>query len=81
MQLDKSAYQSYLLRLRRLEREGQPVWCASLESSITGHRQDFPDLDALVAFLLQEFGKQPDKAPAASQSIRSAAHDEGVRSP
>lgn len=42
---------SYLLRLWQVERNGEPVWWASLENPRTGERQSFADLAELFAFL------------------------------
>jgi hypothetical protein len=56
MSKEQPDYLSYLLRLwRDIHRgEGQAVWHASLESSLTGKRQGFSSLDDLFAFLRQE---------------------------
>jgi hypothetical protein len=51
-------YASYLLRLWRTERDGRPVWHASLEGTADGQRLNFSSLDALVAFLERHFGLQ-----------------------
>jgi hypothetical protein len=42
---------SYLLHLWQVERNGEPVWWASLENPRTGERQAFADLAELFAFL------------------------------
>ena len=42
---------AYMLRLRQVWRDGQPVWQASVESPHTGERHAFAGLEALVAFL------------------------------
>jgi hypothetical protein len=59
----RSNYQSYLLRLWRTKgaqdshRIGpEPVWRASLQSSLTGQRQHFPTLNDLFGFLEQQTG-------------------------
>lgn len=44
-------YESYLLRLWESDEAGQLVWRASLESSDTGERRGFADLDSLFAYL------------------------------
>jgi len=44
-------YESYLLRLWESDEAGQLVWRASLESSDTGERRGFTDLDSLFAYL------------------------------
>jgi len=47
---DRSAYQSYLLRLWRVK-EGEEGWRASLESAQTGERRGFATLDALFDYV------------------------------
>jgi hypothetical protein len=42
---------SYLLHLWQVERDGEPVWWASLENPRTGERQAFADLAEMFAFL------------------------------
>jgi hypothetical protein len=42
---------SYLLHLWQVERNGEPVWWASLENPRTGERQIFADLAELYVFL------------------------------
>lgn len=42
---------SYLLHLWQVERNGEPVWWASLENPRTGERLAFADLAELFAFL------------------------------
>ena len=49
-------YVSYLLRLRRSDRDGQPIWRASLESTRDGQRLEFGSVEALIAFLSARFG-------------------------
>jgi hypothetical protein len=49
-------YASYLLRLIKSDRQGQPAWRASLESTRDGERLEFAGLEALVAFLIARFG-------------------------
>ncbi|MEJ2750952.1 MAG: hypothetical protein P8183_24050 [Anaerolineae bacterium] len=44
-------YVSYLLRLWQAEDNGESVWRASLESSQTGQRWAFANLDEALAFL------------------------------
>ena len=56
MTQEPPAYRSYLLRLWRAERDGQPIWRASLESAQTGERRTFADLATLCAFLAEQTG-------------------------
>ena len=45
-------YLSYLLRIWRMtDGQGQPVWCASLETPGSHQTRRFRDLPALFAFL------------------------------
>jgi hypothetical protein len=44
-------YLAYLLRLWRVRMGGAPVWMASLESTASGERHGFADLEAMLAFL------------------------------
>jgi hypothetical protein len=51
--MQEPPYLSYLLRLWPIKSGGKMVWRASLESSLTGSRTGFSDLEALFAFLEQ----------------------------
>ena len=44
-------YASFLLRLWRAQDYGRPIWRASLESTQTGQRQNFTELEGLITFL------------------------------
>ncbi len=44
-------YESYLLRLWESDEAGQLIWRASLESTETGQRHGFADLDSLFTYL------------------------------
>jgi hypothetical protein len=48
-------YAAYLLRLRRSDQNGQPIWRASLESTHDARRFEFADLETLIAFLRVQF--------------------------
>lgn len=48
----ESDYLAYMLRLRRVWRDGRPVWLASVQSPHTGERHAFASLEALYAFLV-----------------------------
>jgi hypothetical protein len=62
MDKERDNYASYLLRLRRSDRDGQPTWRASLESTRDGQRMEFASVEALVAFLIARFGSMPGGA-------------------
>lgn len=49
---EEGGYLAYMLRLRRVVRDGQPVWQASVESPHTGESHAFANLEALYAFLV-----------------------------
>jgi hypothetical protein len=49
-------YASYLLRLWKVEEDGQVVWRASLEDTRQAERRNFTNLAALIAFLQAHFG-------------------------
>jgi hypothetical protein len=63
---EQPAYLSYLLRLWQVDTErggpqgGGTVWRASLESSLTGERQGFADLDDLFEFLRRQMAAVTD---------------------
>jgi hypothetical protein len=63
---EQPGYLSYLIRLwqvdtaREADRLGRTVWRGSLESSLTGERQGFADLDELVEFLQRQTEAQAD---------------------
>jgi len=51
MTIEQPKNLSYLLHMWQVERNGEPVWWASLENPRTGERQVFADLAELFAFL------------------------------
>jgi hypothetical protein len=59
-------YHAYLLRLRRVENAGQPVWRFSLEQPGCGERQPFDRLGDVFEYVQQQI------------EIDEAAHDEAV---
>ncbi len=54
MSEDKQRYLSFLLRLWPVKENEHTVWRASLESSHTGERWGFADVDALCTFLHEQ---------------------------
>jgi hypothetical protein len=54
MDEEKQGYRAFLLRLWEVKENEHTVWRASLESSRTGERWGFADLDALCTFLREE---------------------------
>jgi hypothetical protein len=51
---DRAAYASYLLRLRRAWRDGEPVCQAMLIDVRSKEQRCFPDLDRLFAYLHEQ---------------------------
>jgi hypothetical protein len=51
---EKQRYISFLLRLWPVKENGCTIWRVSLESSHSGERWGFANLDALYAFLRQK---------------------------
>lgn len=49
-------YTSYLLRLRLMSTGKQTLWLASMDDTLTGKHRSFPNVEALAAYLLAEFG-------------------------
>jgi hypothetical protein len=59
---ESGVYHAYLLRLWRVQYQGQTQWRASLESPHTGERQSFASLEQLFAFLSERCEGQPPSA-------------------
>jgi len=86
MSAEPDHYQTYLLRLWRVPRQGQWQWCASLESRHTGERQSFATVEQLLAFLsercsgCEEDGETPRcsaKSAERSSRVREVPHKRG----
>ena len=54
MSEENQRYHSFLLRLWQVRENEHTTWRASLESSHTGERWGFADLDALCTFLREQ---------------------------
>ena len=48
-------YASFMLRLQWTQNDGRPTWVVSMQSTKTGELRWFPNLDALIQFLRDEF--------------------------
>ena len=59
---ETGVYHAYLLRLWRVQYQGQIQWRASLESPHTGERQSFASLEQLFTFLSERCEGQPPGA-------------------
>ena len=57
---ERPDYQSYLLRLWRVD-EGENGMQASLESTHTGQRRGFADLEAMLDFLRRQMAAQSER--------------------
>jgi hypothetical protein len=57
---EQSDYQSYLLRLWRVD-EGENGVQASLESAHTGERRGFANLEAMLGFLRRQMAVQSER--------------------
>jgi hypothetical protein len=75
MDPERDDYASYLLCLRRSDRDGQRTWRASLESTRNGQRIGFASVEALVAFLIARFGTTPGGIPG-QEGSRQGSDDE-----
>jgi hypothetical protein len=58
----KRRYLSYLLRLWQLIEGGKPAWHASLENPLTGERQGFPSVEAMITFLYEQMQQPAQEA-------------------
>lgn len=63
MVIEQQRYLAYMLRLRQVSGEGEPVWRASLESPHTGERYGFANLESLFTFLKEEAARQAADQP------------------
>ena len=66
---DQHCHLSYLLRVWAVDQNGSPIWRASLESSRTGERLGFRNLDALFTFLRQHTSTAPEPNTGQSASV------------
>jgi len=61
-------YRAYLLRLWRVNQNGETVWRAAIENAHTNERRAFANVGELFSFLRQQTGRQEtDGEPAESQ--------------
>lgn len=63
-------YHSFLLRVWQVQENEHAVWRLSLESSHTGKRWGFADLDALCAFLRCRISEAPGSGGKADAGTR-----------
>ena len=63
-------YAAYLLRVWEPDQAGELIWRASLESTDTGERHEFADLDGLFAYLETVYQTRPlDDAQGLAKSM------------
>lgn len=58
---EKHTYFAYLLRLWKINRNGQPVWWASLETPATHEHYSFANLHELFEFLERQTRGDEDR--------------------
>lgn len=73
-----SHYASYLLRLQWAKNNTEPTWIVSMQSIKTGEQRLFPSLEALIAFLHEEFDVSGDSR---GEETRAGAGDESRKQP
>ena len=66
---EENGYLAYLLRLRRVWRDGKPVWQAEVESPHSGEQRHFASLDDLFTYLREKTG-------GAMASLPVSAHED-----
>ncbi len=67
---ESGVYHAYLLRLWRVQYQGQTQWRASLESPHTGERQSFASLEQCFTFLRERCSSQPADMPEAGKESK-----------
>jgi len=83
----RTTYASYLLRLWLVRSDDEVTWIATIDRSATGSRRSFPSVEALVTFLLAEYGRvavakfdgqqsQDENTVGGSSDIRGANCDQ-----
>ena len=59
-------YASFMLRLQWVQNDDCSMWVASMHSAQTGKRIWFPNIEALIQFLQEEFGNREQTKEALS---------------
>lgn len=72
-------YASFLLRLQWMKNGQQPTWIVSMQSTKTGTLRWFPNLEALITFLREEFGEYERDAESDAKSIEKDHQAPGNR--
>jgi hypothetical protein len=63
-------YASYLFRFQCIQRDNRRTWIASARSTATGEVCRFPNLDAVLQFLRDEFGSEEEAKDLDQSAIR-----------
>lgn len=74
-----TTYASYLLRLWLVRNGAEATWVASIVRTATGNHRSFPSVEALVTFLLAEYGRAGAVATDDQQSQQPAEPANGGR--
>jgi hypothetical protein len=69
---NQTNYESYLLRLWQVRQDGKPIWRASLESTRTGARENFANLQQAFAFLRTALQGEQEKIPSRHKKANAA---------
>ena len=72
MPIADHSYTSFLLRLWCAQREDGRTWMACLQSTATGEQRRFPDLEALIRFLRDEYGSDISNGGAIDHGAEAA---------
>jgi hypothetical protein len=78
MPIADHSYTSFLLRLWCAQQEDGRAWIACLQSTATGEQRRFPDLEALIQFLWDEYGDAIDDGAESGQAPRPVAQAKGT---
>ncbi len=69
-------YASFMLRFQWAKNDKQPTWLISMQSTKTGQLRWFPNLEALIAFLREEFAEREGESDWRADSIKEGQHRE-----
>ena len=69
-------YVSYLLRLWQADSDGEPVWRAMAEGTLSGEHFGFASPELLFGFLREQIAQRAASAPTEGGASSAPAHDE-----
>ncbi len=78
---EQCKYLAYMLRLWRVDANGEVVWRASIEDPHTGERHGFADLDRLFEFLERQTREIDQIQATALAAARPAVRPENRQPP